>query len=102
MVKEIRNNNMDDVKKAHIAVVDFNATWCGPCRMLAPIIEELSNEMNDCEFFACDVDDNGTLAQAFGIQSIPAVGVFKDGIFIDMAVGFRPKAQMKQFIEAAK
>ena len=102
MVNVVGSDKWSEVEAQDVAVVDFNATWCGPCRMLAPIIEELSNEMSDCEFFACDVDDNGTLAQAFGIQSIPAVGVFKDGIFIDMAVGFRPKAQMKQFIEAAK
>ena len=47
MVNEIRNNNIEDVKNANLAVIDFNATWCGPCRMLAPIIDELSEEMGD-------------------------------------------------------
>ena len=102
MIKEIKNNDLEAINSAELAIVDFNATWCGPCRMLAPILEELSEEFTDIPFYACDVDQNMELAVKYNIQSIPAVGVFKDGIFIDMAVGFRPKAQMKQFIEAAK
>ncbi len=98
MVREITNNNFDAVRNAPFAVVDFNATWCGPCRMLGPIIDELSDEMDDVEFFSCDVDDNGDLALVFGIQSIPAVGVFKNGKLVDMSVGFKPKAAMEHFI----
>lgn len=100
MVREIINNDFEAVKGVKLAVVDFNATWCGPCRMLDPIIEELSDEMDDAEFFSCDVDDNGELAQAFGIQSIPAVGVFKEGKLVDMSVGFKPKAAMESFISS--
>lgn len=100
MIREISNNNFDAVKNAPFAVVDFNATWCGPCRMLAPILDELSDEIDDAEFFACDVDENGELAQAFGIQSIPAVGVFKNGKLVDMSVGFKPKAAMESFISS--
>jgi thioredoxin 1 len=102
MITEIKNNDFQAVEKEKIAVVDFNATWCGPCRMLAPIIEELSEEYDDVEFFACDVDDNGELAMKFGIQSIPAVGIFKEGKLVNMAVGFRPKAAMKSLIHEAK
>ena len=101
MIKEIKNNDFAAVKNAAVAVVDFNATWCGPCRMLAPVIEELSGEMAGTEFFACDVDENGDLAAEFGIMSIPAVGVFKNGELVKMNVGFKPKEQMKAFIEAA-
>ena len=100
MVREIVNNNINDIKNAKLAVVDFNATWCGPCRMLGPIIEELSDEMDDVEFFACDVDENIELAKAFAIQSIPAVGVFKDGKLVDMSIGFKPKAAMADFISS--
>ena len=102
MITEIKNNDFQAVEKEKLAVVDFNATWCGPCRMLAPIIEELSEEYDDVEFFACDVDDNGALAMKFGIQSIPAVGFFKEGKLVNMAVGFRPKAAMKSLIDEAK
>ena len=100
MVKEITGNNFEAVKNAETAVVDFNATWCGPCRMLAPILEELADEMDDVDFFACDVDENVDLARAFGIQNIPAVGLFKNGKLVDMSVGFKPKAVMQQFISA--
>ena len=102
MVKEIRNNDLQQVEKAKVAVVDFNATWCGPCRMLAPIIDELSEEYDDVDFYACDVDNNGALAMRFGIQSIPAVGVFKNGKLVKMVVGFRPKDAMKSLIDSLK
>ena len=98
MVKTIENNDFEAVKGSAFAVVDFNATWCGPCRMLAPIIDSLAEEMDDAEFFACDVDENDALAAEFGIQSIPAVGIFKNGELIDMMVGFRPKDAMKSYI----
>lgn len=102
MIKEIKNNDFEAVSKAKTAIVDFNATWCGPCQMLAPILEQLSDEYSDIPFFACDVDENMELAVKYGIQSIPAVGVFKDGQLVNMAVGFRPKEAMKALIESAK
>jgi thioredoxin 1 len=102
MVNEIRDNNFEEVKNSGLAVVDFNAVWCGPCRMLAPIIHELADEMDDVSFFACDVDENGDLAMNFGIQNIPAVGIFKDGKLVDMSIGFKPKEAMKAFINSKK
>lgn len=102
MIKEIKNNNFDEVSNNSIAIVDFNATWCGPCRMLAPILEELSEECDDVNFYACDVDENGDLAMKFNIQSIPAVGVFKNGQLVEMSVGFKPKDALKQLIESVK
>ena len=83
-----------------VAIVDFNATWCGPCRMLAPILEELSEEFTDIPFYACDVDQNMELAVKYNIQSIPAVGFFRKGQLVDLAVGFRSKDAMKALIEA--
>ncbi|MCR5706971.1 thioredoxin [Ruminococcus sp. YRD2003] len=102
MINEIKNNDFDAVAKAQTAVVDFNAAWCGPCRMLAPILEELSQEYSDIPFYACDVDENMELAVKYGIQSIPAVGLFKNGQLVNMAVGFRPKDAMKALIESVK
>ncbi|MCR5121794.1 MAG: thioredoxin [Ruminococcus sp.] len=101
MINEINNNNFDAVIAAGTAVVDFNATWCGPCRMLEPVLEELSGEMKGVSFFSCDVDENGELAAEFGIMSIPAVGVFKNGKLVNMSVGFKPKPQLAAFIGAA-
>ena len=102
MIKIIENNDFSAVKASEYAVVDFNATWCGPCRMLAPVLEELAEELDEVEFFACDVDENGDLAGENGIQSIPAVGIYKNGQLVDMAVGFRPKDAIKAFILSKK
>lgn len=98
MVNIIKNNELGSAMTG-AAVVDFSATWCGPCRMLAPIMDELSEELDGkVGFYNCDVDENGGLAANFGISNIPAVAVLKDGKLIDMAVGFRPKDDIKEFI----
>lgn len=74
MVEEIRNSEFDDVLNSKLAVVDFSAVWCGPCQMLAPILEELSDEMDgEADFYSADVDENRDLAYQFDIQSIPAI-----------------------------
>ncbi|MBQ8136048.1 MAG: thioredoxin, partial [Clostridia bacterium] len=68
MIKEILNNDMDAALKEGVAVVDFNATWCGPCRMLGPVLEELSEEMaGKVAFYGCDVDENSELAGQYGV-----------------------------------
>ena len=99
-VKKINSPEFEDAIKSGVAVVDFNATWCGPCRMLGPVLEELSDEMEGkASFYAVDVDDNQDLAMKYGISSIPYVAVFKDGKLADEQVGFIPKAGMQSFIE---
>lgn len=98
MVNIIKNNELGGAMTG-AAVVDFSATWCGPCRMLAPIMDELSEELDGkVGFYNCDVDENGGLAENFGITNIPAVAVLKDGKLIDMSVGFKPKGDIKEFI----
>ena len=99
MVKKINEAEFSDVKNSKFAVVDFNATWCGPCKMLGPVLEEVSEELSGkAEFFAVDVDENQTLAIKNKIQSIPAIVVFKDGEPVDRQIGFIPKAQLIDFI----
>ncbi len=99
-VKKIDSPQFQDAIKSGVAVVDFNATWCGPCRMLAPVLEELSGEMaGKAEFYAMDVDDNPDVAAQYGISSIPYVAVFKDGKKVDEQVGFVPKVQLQAFVE---
>lgn len=83
-----------------VAVVDFNATWCGPCKMLAPVLEELSAEMEGkASFYAMDVDDNPEIASQYSISSIPYVAVFKDGKLVDEQIGFVPKPMLKSVVE---
>ena len=99
MITVIENEKMDQALASAFAVVDFSATWCGPCRMLAPLMEELSDELDGkVDFFNVDVDENPSLAQTFGVRSIPAVAVLKNGEVVGTTVGFMPKDAMREFI----
>ena len=82
-----------------VVVVDFFATWCGPCKMIAPVIEELANEMENVKFVKVDVDKNPGSAGKYQIQSIPTLLIFKDGKVVDTLVGFRPKAALVEAIK---
>ncbi|MDO4521945.1 MAG: thioredoxin [Eubacteriales bacterium] len=102
MVKKIENNNITEIEAAALAVVDFSASWCGPCKMLAPVIDELAEEMTDVAFFNVDVDDNAELAVKYGIQSVPSVFLMKNGEIAARSIGFQPKAQMQAWIASNK
>ena len=78
-----------------LVLVDFWATWCGPCKMIAPILEEIADEMADqVKVTKMDVDVNKTVAGKFNIMSIPSLLFFKDGKMVDQIVGAGPKAQL--------
>ena len=103
MIEEIKNSDFTDVLNSKFAVVDFSAVWCGPCQMLAHIMEELSDEMDgEVDFFSADVDENRDLAYQFDIQSIPAIVVFANGEEVTRTVGFQPKEELKELIESCK
>ncbi len=100
MVKKITGDEFNEVRNSKLAVVDFSATWCGPCKMLGPVIEQVSEEMADkAAFYNVDVDDDQDIAEEFGIMSIPAVLVFKEGKVVENSVGFRPKEDLIKLIE---
>ena len=83
-------------------LVDFWATWCGPCRMVAPILDELANQYGDKLIVAkVDVDEQGELAQRYRIMNIPTLKLFKQGELVDKAIGARPKAALEQMLEKA-
>ena len=89
------------VLQAKIPVlVDFWATWCGPCRMVAPVVEELAEEYDGrISFGKVDVDQNSKIASQYGIMSIPSLIIFKDGKPVSNIVGFRPKDQLKKNLD---
>ncbi len=89
------------LKSAKPVLVDFWATWCGPCRMVAPVVEELAGEMPQVKFCKTDVDENGGYAGKLGIMSIPALIVFKDGEVVGKQIGAVSKGELKAFIENA-
>ena len=101
MMKEVLDSNFKEEvqNQSGVVVVDFWASWCGPCKMLSPVIEELSNEITTAKFAKVNVDENPQSSQNFNIASIPTLLVFKDGKVVDTMVGFRPKAELEQLVK---
>ncbi len=103
MVKELNTGNFQQfLSENKVALVDFTATWCPPCQMIKPFVEQLATEYaGKAGVAAVDIDKSGELAQAFQITGVPTLIVFKDGKPVDMMVGAAPKATMKQKLDGA-
>lgn len=98
----ITSENFENLKNgAQPLVVDFWATWCGPCRMVGPIISELAEQYSDRVVVGkCDVEENEELAVKFGIRNIPTILFFKDGQLVDKMVGAQPKNKIQEKFDA--
>ena len=96
IIKTLNEFN-EEIKEGKV-LVDFFASWCGPCKMISPIIEELSTEITDVKFIKVDVDQASDIASTHGIMSIPTLMLFDGGKLIDKTVGFINKEEIINFI----
>ena len=101
MVKKINAEQFEsEAKKSAVAVVDFSATWCGPCRMLAPVVEAVSEEYaGQVDFYNVDVDDCPELAMQYKVQSVPCLVMMKNGEFVDQSIGFKPQPMISAWVK---
>lgn len=100
MLNITKDNFKKEVEEAAgLVVIDLWAEWCGPCRMLAPTLDELEAEYPEVKFGKINVDNEPELARLFKVQSIPFVALVKDNVFVDMSVGYVPKASISRLIE---
>ena len=86
-------------KNSGVVVVDFFATWCGPCKMLAPVLEEVQDEMKNVKIVKIDIDENPNVATEYGVKNIPTIKVFKAGAEVTTNVGFLPKGALVDMIQ---
>lgn len=99
IVNVSKNNFEKEVLKSEKNVlVDFNANWCGPCRMLRPILDEISKENDDVKIVSINVDDNEELSMSYGVMSIPCLVLFEKGMEKRRTVGLMPKEEVIKFI----
>ncbi|MDO5518210.1 MAG: thioredoxin [Clostridium sp.] len=100
-MKIVNSEEFREEIKSGVTLVDFFATWCGPCKMLAPVLEQLGEEMNGkANIIKVDIDQSPDLADEFQITSVPTMMVFKDNVKVDMLVGFLPKERIAEVIES--
>lgn len=103
MLKITRDNFKIEVEESKaLVVIDLYADWCGPCRMLAPIFEQVAGEFPDVKFAKLNVDDEPELARAFKAQSIPMLAFVKDGVFCDVSVGLITADKLRALVNSNK
>lgn len=98
MIKEYAGNDYNEIIKDGVVVVDFFATWCGPCKMLAPEFKDLADEMTDVTFVTVDIDNYRDLAVENKVVSVPTLVLYKDGEEVSRRSGFAPKAQLQKWV----
>ena len=99
MVNEIKEIEFSEKIKEGKVLVDCFATWCGPCRMLSPILDEVAKEKEDYKFYKLDVDDAGNVSKEYGIMSIPTLLIFEDGELKEKLTGFKTKEELDSILK---
>lgn len=100
LTKDSYHNEVMETEK--VVVIDFWATWCGPCKMMAPVVEEVAKDYPDVKVCKVNVGEEPELSNAFKIVSIPTIVVIKNGEIIDSVVGYRPKEDIEKIIKLVK
>lgn len=104
MAKQLTDSNLDEVmSSSRLTVIDFWAEWCGPCKRISPIVDELASEYEgDVYIYKCDVDENSDVCEKFGIRNIPTLIFLKNGEVVSRHVGTATKSQLAEMIENNK
>ena len=99
-IVEIKKDNFEQevLKSKTPVLVDFNANWCGPCRMLGPILDEIASENENIKIVSVNIDSESSLAKEYGVLSIPCLVLFKDGKEEKRSIGLKPKDEIEKFI----
>lgn len=95
---EGNKSNFEKLIKEGKVLVDFNAEWCGPCKMLKPVIEEIAQERSNIKIISINIDDEEELADRYNVMSIPCLVLFENGEEVKRSVGFKPKSEVESFI----
>ena len=95
----LNDDNFDKSVQSGVSIVDFWAIWCGPCRLMTPVVEDIAKEMTDINVYKLNVDDHPELTAKFNIMSIPTVIIFKDGVEVDQTVGVVSKSVLAKKIK---
>ena len=98
-MKIVNQEEFESITSSGLVLVDFFANWCGPCKMMAPVLEELENEIEPLTVIKVHTDQQMELAIKYGIQSIPNMILFKDGKPVDQVIGYTPKGAMQDKIQ---
>jgi thioredoxin 1 len=103
MISELTSKNFDEFIKSDKVIIDFSAEWCGPCKMLAPVFEDVAKEMKDkAKFGKVDVDKESDLAQRFQVMAVPTLVFFRDGEQVDRVAGLLSKENLIEKIKKIK
>ena len=101
-MKVIKESEFINEVKEGLVLVDFYADWCGPCKMLSPVLEQINKENKDVKVVKVNIDDSRNIASYYQVQSIPTLVLFRDGEFIHRMVGFNPKKKIEELISKGK